>query len=339
MTTVAIPNLTGDAIHGYGVIVREYAQALSSLNQRGLTDWRHTALHEFADIRLMFIPPKPWLFSGRRRVEDMVLHTMYEAEPLPPYFPQILNLATAIWTPSTYCRDLFRSEGVTTPIISSGYGVNPRYWYPPAKREPTEGRRLRVGVLSNVLVSRKNALPAIQAFHRVNHGRAVLEVKLNAGPPVNLMDNDTRSVPTDITVFSEDWDIIKLSNWVRSLDLLLHPTTGEGFGLPVLEAMACGVVPIVPNHTGLSDFVSDQTCFILPHRGLEEAWSLNQLYAASSYWRAITKEDIEETLDFALGQPSLIEEKSQAAVEYTSGLTWDLSLLNAIQQLDPIFRR
>jgi glycosyltransferase involved in cell wall biosynthesis len=42
-----------------------------------------------------------------------------------------------------------------------------------------------------------------------------------------------------------------------SFDVLLTTTQGEGFGLPVLEAMACGVPCIVPEWSGLGDWTED----------------------------------------------------------------------------------
>ena len=38
-----------------------------------------------------------------------------------------------------------------------------------------------------------------------------------------------------------------------SLDVLLNPAMGEGFGLPVLEAQACGVPAIVTDFTAMSE--------------------------------------------------------------------------------------
>ena len=38
-----------------------------------------------------------------------------------------------------------------------------------------------------------------------------------------------------------------------SLDVLLNPAMGEGFGLPILEAHACGVPAIVTDFTAMSE--------------------------------------------------------------------------------------
>ena len=44
----------------------------------------------------------------------------------------------------------------------------------------------------------------------------------------------------------------------------VHPARGEGFGLPVAEAMAAGVPVISVAYSGLADFVSDETASTIP---------------------------------------------------------------------------
>ena len=44
-----------------------------------------------------------------------------------------------------------------------------------------------------------------------------------------------------------------LADVYSSLDVLLNPSMGEGFGLPVLEAQACGVPAIVTDFTAMSE--------------------------------------------------------------------------------------
>lgn len=61
----------------------------------------------------------------------------------------------------------------------------------------------------------------------------------------------------------------QLSGLYAACDCFVAPYRGEGFGLPILEAMACGTVPIVPNQGAATDFVTSRTGYLLPSREVE----------------------------------------------------------------------
>src|SRR5438128_8701674 len=47
---------------------------------------------------------------------------------------------------------------------------------------------------------------------------------------------------------------------------LVHPYRGEGFGLPIAEAMASGLPVIVTGYGAALDFCNDDNAFLLPAR-------------------------------------------------------------------------
>ena len=49
-------------------------------------------------------------------------------------------------------------------------------------------------------------------------------------------------------------------------DCLVHPFRGEGFGLPIVEAMACGLPVIVTGAGPVLDYASEETAFLIPAR-------------------------------------------------------------------------
>ena len=57
----------------------------------------------------------------------------------------------------------------------------------------------------------------------------------------------------DDTVRSES----EMADLYKSTDILVHPYRGEGFGMHIQEAMACGVVPVVTAGGSTDDFVID----------------------------------------------------------------------------------
>jgi len=75
-------------------------------------------------------------------------------------------------------------------------------------------------------------------------------------------------------------DLLYLYN---SAKLLVHPAVYEGFGLPPLEAMACGTPVIVSNVSSLPEVVGDAALLVDPE-------NVSELTVAM--WRLLTDEDL-----------------------------------------------
>ena len=54
-----------------------------------------------------------------------------------------------------------------------------------------------------------------------------------------------------------------MPSFYKSFDCFVLPTRGEGFGLPLLEAMACGVPTVGPNWGGNTEFMNDKNSFLV----------------------------------------------------------------------------
>src|SRR5207249_838025 len=53
--------------------------------------------------------------------------------------------------------------------------------------------------------------------------------------------------------------------WYNAATLFAYPSLYEGFGLPVLEAMACGTPVVTSNRSSLPEVVGDAGITIDPH--------------------------------------------------------------------------
>ena len=93
-------------------------------------------------------------------------------------------------------------------------------------------------------------------------GRGVADVGVNLLPEIldlglgeAIMWPDKSTIGEGIPEWSgplEGWDMVKLYN---SADVLLHCTGGEGFGLPLIEAQACGVPVITTDYAAAPEQV------------------------------------------------------------------------------------
>ena len=60
---------------------------------------------------------------------------------------------------------------------------------------------------------------------------------------------------TDYITFEINATLDKLISIIRESRIYFHPMVGEHFGMSVLEAMAAGLIPVVPNEGGIIEFV------------------------------------------------------------------------------------
>lgn len=49
------------------------------------------------------------------------------------------------------------------------------------------------------------------------------------------------------------WSAAQVSNLYQAFDVLLNPSMGEGFGVPIIEAQACGVPVIASDHSAMTE--------------------------------------------------------------------------------------
>lgn len=82
----------------------------------------------------------------------------------------------------------------------------------------------------------------------------------------------------------------ELPLWYNSAEVFLYPSVYEGFGLPVLEAMACGAPVILSDASSLPE-VAAESALLLPPRDIE-AWetALRRAYHDVT-WREAARQD------------------------------------------------
>lgn len=70
----------------------------------------------------------------------------------------------------------------------------------------------------------------------------------------------------ELLYFDREMTPSQLASLYASCHCLVAPYRGEGFGLPILEAMATGLCPIVPNLGPAPDYADDDCAIVVPSR-------------------------------------------------------------------------
>jgi len=174
--------------------------------------------------------------------------------------------------PSEYVAAMFAAAGVAQERLAVvPNGVDLELFAP-------EGERLALPLGEGVvrflfvggLIERKGADLLFEVFTETFAGRAdvALVVKGAAGQAIYSEPVRDRYLAwaregrlPRIVLIEEELPARRLAALYRSCDLLVHPYRGEGFALPVLEALASGLPVIVTAGGPTDEFVPEQACW------------------------------------------------------------------------------
>ena len=118
----------------------------------------------------------------------------------------------------------------------------------------------------------------------------------------------------------------RLGAFLAAFDLLLAPFRGEGFGIKLLDAMACGAAPLAPRFGGPADFLAPEASFALPY-GVEPVtagYDAAELALGNGpLWARVEPADVAAALRAALADPAETARRGERAREIAAGFTWE----------------
>ncbi|MFC6765366.1 glycosyltransferase family 4 protein [Natrinema soli] len=113
---------------------------------------------------------------------------------------------------------------------------------------------------------RKNIQGVISAFEEVKQTECIPHKLVIIGP-------DNKSIFKNIEIEKEDHIVMpgfvtdkQLKYAYENADVFVYPSLYEGFGLPPLEAMACGTPVIASNRTSLPEILDDAAVLVPPRK-------------------------------------------------------------------------
>ncbi|HIE39142.1 MAG TPA: glycosyltransferase family 1 protein [Anaerolineales bacterium] len=219
--------------------------------------------------------------------------------------------------------DLIQFLGVPPESVEVLYsGVDPRFRPEP---EPGERERLQsrygVGERSYVLSvgtlqPRKNYVRLIRAFARLRLAPLCPETLVIAGGRGWLYQEiyaEAEKHPDRVRIlgFVDEADLPAL---YREAALFVFPSFYEGFGLPVLEAMACGVPVVCSNASSLPEVAGAAALLVDPH----------------------DEEGLTEAMERALADEGLREEMVARGLEQAARFTWERAARQLLATLDAV---
>jgi len=180
-----------------------------------------------------------------------------------------------VWVPTNYVRQVYLDSGVSPEkVFVIPNGVNPDVFRPdaPPIRLDTDKRfkflfvggtiyRKGIDILLDVYIntfsSQDDVVLVIKDIFKesVYQGQSLDE-------KICQIQRDPKSPA--LIYFNRRLSEDQMAGLYTACDCLVHPYRGEGFALPVLEAMACGLPVIVTAGGATDDFVDEQTGYRIP---------------------------------------------------------------------------
>ncbi len=179
------------------------------------------------------------------------------------------------WLPSEYVRRVYIESGVPAEkVFVVPNGVDAEKFHPQASPMKLATQKKFKFLFVGGTIGRKGPDLLLQAYLK-NFTAAddvCLVIKDFGGKSVyqgQTVEAQIRAIQTakeapEILYLNEELPAASLPGLYTACDCLVMPYRGEGFGLPVLEAMACGLPVIVTAGGATDDFVRDEFAFRIP---------------------------------------------------------------------------
>lgn len=187
--------------------------------------------------------------------------TVFETDRPHPGYENWLEKFDHLIVPSQWGKTCLENYGIPGRKISVvPEGVDPEVYYPEWYKEPKLIKRfLMVGKFE----TRKGYREAFQAFNIAWQTNKNIELHVKADW---ITPNGPRPHPGFTDLLNEfshlpitDYNGLGTQKVMRELyqsaDYFLFPSFGEGWGLPLIEAIACGAFAIACNTSGQSEFL------------------------------------------------------------------------------------
>lgn len=246
-----------------------------------------------------------------------------------------------VWVPSGYVKKVYVDAGIPSDkVVVIPNGINPDKFNSdasPVSLKTEKGFRF---LFVGGTIFRKGIDIVLDVFLKtftVNDDVCLVIKDIGSksfyrGGTLEAGIRDSLGNPENPEIVYMDRDIPEreMPGLYTACDCLVHPYRGEGFGLPVLEAMACGLPVIVSKGGATDDFVDDKTGFRIPSKKINIGKSIDKIELVKEGWLLeVDRELFGERMRWVYEHPGDagdIGKKAEfkARTDFTWGKTTDL---------------
>jgi GT2 family glycosyltransferase len=210
--------------------------------------------------------------------------SMLEVTGLPEAWVDGCNTMDEVWVPASFNVDTFENSGVRVPVRVMPLGVDIDYFNPQITGFRPSDRYTFLSVFEwGERKAPETLLRAFASEFKESEDVVLLLSVFNRDPDVNVEAEIARlDLPSSapiVLMLNPEFADHQMGSLYRSADCFVLPTRGEGWGMPVLEAMACGLPTIATNWSGPADFLHEEIGYPLEVKSLVKAEARCPFYA------------------------------------------------------------
>jgi glycosyltransferase involved in cell wall biosynthesis len=248
-------------MHGIGSVVDEVDFLDPSAIDRAI------ATSQVDDINICFVAmPIHSHFHGRN-----IQWIVFESTRIPQGIRPAIQGADQVWVPSAWGLDVLLAHGVAEHRVHVvPEGVDGARFHAHGRRPRTSARPFRFLTVGKY-EQRKGIDLTIEAFAQVyaNQPQAELVIKsnyfTNHRQKYDALHGKISDLGLDnVTLLWGEMTEIQLADLYRACDIFVLPTRAEGWGLPLIEAVAAGLPVITTRYSGHMEFLQHVADSVLP---------------------------------------------------------------------------
>jgi glycosyltransferase involved in cell wall biosynthesis len=309
-----------DDVTGYGEVARQIAFSLQDLGAKiwiKPRNWGYVKVDMSPSIKKRLFDLKKQNKVSTKGEEERALFvnvptyfrqntgkyaigvTMGEVDGIPPSWAEYCNLMDTVFVPSSFSYQVFGLSGVETEKLKIlPLGVDSDFFTPEGEKmvlEKTEGRFVFLSV--GEWVPRKGFDLLLRAFAREFsvHDDVCLVLRCHSNSSdydprgagiaksiAGIVRQEKRKNAPRVELISQTLAASGMPSLYRSAQCFVQATRGEGWNMPVFEALACGVPVITTNWSAHTDYLGQDTAYLIEIEGMEavpfSGSSLDNLY-------------------------------------------------------------
>ncbi len=276
---------------------------------------------------------------GRRRVG----FTMLEVDGFPKDWVRQANRLDEVWVPTEFNREGFLRSGLKRPVHTIPLGVDPNYFHPRIQGHPNPmGEFVFLSIFE--WGERKEPWLLLKTFNETFSAREPVRLIckiFNSDGMLSVRDEIRRlrlkeSGGKISYLFNREFPHYQLGSFYRSADCFISAGRGEGWDMPLMEAMACGLPTIATDWGAHTEFMHDGISYPLRIRRTIPAVAKCPYYDGFSW-----ADPDEDHLRFLFrhvyeNQEEALAKGASAAREVAQTWTWDESARKIVARLDAL---